>query len=210
MIQDVTTLIPIRLKCPRCGKVFLSSVLTSTGSIGIYSDLCQRFIGLNPLPYLIHTCPYCTFTGYRDEFARDSFIENRPLLGDQEFGCKKYEFLAARYVNENRNPYEIAKVYHTGMCCTRSSKNPVLRSRFLMLAFEWLLKAFKEGAVPEKEKPVALYLLGEFSRLMGKFDKAIEYYQSVASQKSAEDWLVDLAFKQMKYAKKGDRKLKEL
>ena len=160
------------------------------------------------MPYFIHTCPNCSFTGETGEFARAGKSGGEDLPTDQEFGCRKYGLLAERYASEGRNPYRVAQIYHMGACCARLSGKPDLERLFLEKALEWLLKAVREEAVPEEERAVALYLLGEFHRLMGDFDSALTYYEMAMRQESAEKWLVELATRQMEHAKRGDRELK--
>lgn len=162
------------------------------------------------MPYFIHTCPNCSYTGETGEFARAGERGEEGLPTDQGFGCRKYGLLAERYVSEGRDPYKVAQIYHMGVCCARLSGNTGLERLFLEKTLEWLLRAVREEAVPKKEAAVALYLLGELHRLIGDFESALRYYEMAVKQESAEKWLVELALRQMKHAKRGDREVKEL
>ena len=201
---------PVTLKCPRCGTTFRSAVLGSFGYSGAYSDLCRRFWGLNPLPYFIHTCPNCSYTGGTSEFATVSGEGEEGLPTDLEFGCRKYGLLAERYASEGKSSYEVARMYHMGACCARLSGKRDLELLFLDKALKWLLRAVEEEAVPKREEAVAFYLLGELHRLAGDFDSALKYYEMVPRQGSAEEWLVKLALRQMEHARRRDRELKML
>jgi uncharacterized protein (DUF2225 family) len=60
----------IILKCPCCNQSFETTVIYSYTIIlsRVSTDLYQRTGGLQPLPFLIHSCPHCYYTADRDGF----------------------------------------------------------------------------------------------------------------------------------------------
>ena len=199
---------PIILMCPKCNTTFLSRIVLSCGSQGVYSDLCPRYWGENPLPYFIHTCPNCYFTGTAEEFKEYlGRAEGLRLLRDG-LSCEKYVLLAKRYEIEERGAYCVGITYHKGSWCARLSGERLLEEECLAKAEELLEKALGDGLVPGDQLPITLYIIGEISRLRGKFTKALKYYDEAASRGTRK--LVALAAKQRKYAEKGDFQLKEV
>ena len=60
----MTTLQQIELQCPICETRFRSQAVVSTNSFGgKRTDFHERAAGTQPLPYLIHMCNRCGFSG---------------------------------------------------------------------------------------------------------------------------------------------------
>ena len=60
----MTTLQQIELQCPVCENRFRSQAVVSTNSFGgKRTDFHERAAGTQPLPYLVHTCNRCGYTG---------------------------------------------------------------------------------------------------------------------------------------------------
>ncbi len=197
---------PIILKCPKCNTTFFSRIVLSCGSQGVYSDLCPRYWGENPLPYFIHTCPNCYFTGTANEFKEYLDRAEGLNLPIDRLGCEKYVLLAKRYEEEGRGPYYVGVTYHKGSWCARLSGERLLEEECLAKAEEWLEKALKDGLVPRDKLPLTLYVLGEISRLRGEFEKALKYYDEAANKGTRE--LAGLASRQKELAERGDSSLK--
>jgi uncharacterized protein (DUF2225 family) len=65
----MTTLSPLSLTCPCCEQEFQTQTLGSTNSFGpLTTDLYKMAGGMDPLPYFVHTCNQCGFSGYEDDF----------------------------------------------------------------------------------------------------------------------------------------------
>jgi len=197
---------PIVLKCPKCNTTFLTRIVLSCGSHGIYSDLCPRYWGENPLPYFIHTCPNCYFTGTTDEFREYLGRAEGLNLPKDELSCEKYVLLAKRYEDEGRSPYQVGVTYHKGSWCARLSGERLLEEECLAMAGKWLKKAIEDGSIPGDQLPVILNILGEISRLRGRFEEALKYYDEAASRGTRE--LASLANRQREHAERGDAELK--
>ena len=66
----MTTLQQIELLCPVCENRFRSQAVVSTNSFGgKRTDFHERAAGTQPLPYLVHTCNRCGYTGAERDFA---------------------------------------------------------------------------------------------------------------------------------------------
>ena len=68
----MTTLQQIELQCPICETRFRSQTVVSTNSFGgKRTDFHERAAGTQPLPFLIHTCNRCGFSGSERDFTED-------------------------------------------------------------------------------------------------------------------------------------------
>src|SRR4026209_1400803 len=68
----MTTLQQIELQCPICETRFRSQAVVSTNSFGgKRTDCHERAAGTQPLPYLIHTCNRCGFSGSERDFTEE-------------------------------------------------------------------------------------------------------------------------------------------
>ena len=66
----MTTLQQIELRCPICDTRFRSQAVVSTNSFGgKRTDFHERAAGTQPLPYLIHTCVKCGYSGAERDFT---------------------------------------------------------------------------------------------------------------------------------------------
>src|SRR5687767_1832737 len=101
----MTTLREIELPCPICFYTFSSQAVLCTNLLGTRTDFHERTEGAQPLPYLIHTCSRCGYTGCEQDFAGDAVLA--PVVKDHVWdelapnlptgplsGSEKYEFAA--------------------------------------------------------------------------------------------------------------------
>ena len=66
----MTSLRPIDLVCPVCDSHFRSQSVVSTNSFGgKRTDFHERAAGAQPLPYLVHTCTACGYSGVERNFV---------------------------------------------------------------------------------------------------------------------------------------------
>ena len=106
----MTTLQQIDLRCPICDTRFRSQAVVSTNSFGgKRTDFHERAAGTQPLPYLIHMCARCGYSGSERDFSEEAEVS--PLLKEHVWnelapalatgavsGSEKYE--AAAKVSE--------------------------------------------------------------------------------------------------------------
>src|SRR5438874_850351 len=101
----VTRLQQIELQCPVCESRFRSEAVMETNARGgKRTDFHERAAGRQPLPYLVHTCRRCGYTGAERDFAdveltpmvrEHVWRELAPAVGKAELtGSEKYEAAA--------------------------------------------------------------------------------------------------------------------
>jgi uncharacterized protein len=102
----MTTLQQIELQCPVCETRFRSQAVVSTNSFGgKRTDFHERAAGTQPLPYLVHTCNRCGYTGAERDFTEEAEVtpvlrehvwsELAPVIGKTPIsGSEKYEAAA--------------------------------------------------------------------------------------------------------------------
>src|SRR5437867_6017541 len=73
--RRMTTFQHIDLQCPVCQTGFRSQAVVSTDSRGAKrTDFQTRVVGTQPLPYLIHTCSRCGYSGSADDFTNAAAV----------------------------------------------------------------------------------------------------------------------------------------
>ena len=71
----MTTLQQIDLQCPICENRFRSQAVVSTNSFGgKRTDFHERAAGTQPLPYLIHTCSRCGYSGSESDLTEEADV----------------------------------------------------------------------------------------------------------------------------------------
>jgi uncharacterized protein len=81
----MTTLRNFELTCPTCFNAFSSDAVRSTNALGgKATDIHERAAGTQPLPYSIHTCPNCGYTGGAHDFGDET--ELSPTIKDHVWG----------------------------------------------------------------------------------------------------------------------------
>ena len=102
----MTTFQQIELQCPVCESHFRSQTVVETnGRGGKRTDFHERAAGTQLLPYLVHTCQRCGFTGAERDFADGTEVtphlrehvwrELAPAIGSAPMtGSVKYEVAA--------------------------------------------------------------------------------------------------------------------
>src|SRR5688500_20236308 len=75
----MTTLRQIELACPICYNRFNSQAVISTNSFGgKRTDFHERAAGAQPLPFFIHTCSRCGYSGSERDFTEETDVS--PIL----------------------------------------------------------------------------------------------------------------------------------
>src|SRR5215470_6197174 len=78
----MTTLQQVELQCPICDTRFRSQSVVSTNSFGgKRTDFHERAAGTQPLPYLIHTCNRCGYSGADRDFTDEAEVS--PVLKER-------------------------------------------------------------------------------------------------------------------------------
>ena len=126
----MTTLQQIELHCPICESTFRSQAVVSTNSFGgKRTDFHERAAGTQPLPYLVHTCSRCGYSGSERDFSDEAEVtpmlrehiwnELTPRLPTEALsGSEKYELAAKIAEWQSMEPRHIADLLlRAAWCC---------------------------------------------------------------------------------------------
>src|SRR5438874_1961274 len=119
-VAIMTTLQQIELRCPICETSFRSQTVVSTNSFGgKRTDFHERAAGTQPLPFLIHMCNRCGFSGSERDFTEE--VEVSPVLKERVWnelapalntgsvsGSEKYEAAAKVAEWQGMEPRHVA------------------------------------------------------------------------------------------------------
>ena len=144
----MTTLQAIELRCPVCETAFRSQAVVSTNSFGgKRTDFHERAAGTQPLPYLIHTCARCGYSGSERDFTDET--EVTPILKEQVWnelaplaasgqmtGSEKYEAAAKVAEWQGLEPRHVADLLlRAAWCCV--DEGDVEAERFFRRKAAW-------------------------------------------------------------------------
>src|SRR5947208_3484318 len=136
----MTTLQQVELQCPICETRFRSQSVVSTNSFGgKRTDFHERAAGTQPLPYLIHTCNRCGYSGADRDFAEDAEVS--PVLKERVWselapgvgggtvaGAEKEEAGAGGAGGQGAEPRHVAVLLLRAACCFVNRKSTLLNS----------------------------------------------------------------------------------
>lgn len=197
----MTTVMPVKVKCPNCKAKFEVNVLMSIGVHGVTTELREMTRGFNPLPLMVHSCRTCGFSAPREEFkgkvdeavSEKIRLHIKPRLGNGDLSADtSWEFAALIAEWGNQDPLEVAEMYRNAAWCAKSGKR---ERRFRRSAAHWLERALEAG-VPNR--PVVLYLIGELYRRCGETGLANTWFDLAIQEADGpdEDRLKQLAIQQ--------------
>ena len=190
----MTVLQQIDLRCPVCENQFRSQAVVSTNSFGgKRTDFHERAAGTQPLPYLVHTCDQCGYSGSERDFGDEAEVS--PMLREQVWnqlapqisrglsGSEKYEAAARVAEWQGLEPRHVADLLlRAAWCCV--DEGDVEAERFFRRKAAW---AFEEAlaswdGVAAEERAVLTYLVGELWRRVGDQRQACEWFHRVADE----------------------------
>lgn len=215
-----------KVTCPICNKQF-SSMKAKLNACKVAKkdeDFCTHYVDLNPLYYDIFVCPFCGYSAAESSFVELTEIEVRLLKEAFSGRTVGRSFCIERGLNDAIAACKLA--IHTAE--QRKAKAGVLGALCLKLAWlyrfaddkqeevflNFALKNYLE-AFDNEELPIGnlneismLYLLGELSRRLGKFNDAIVWFgKAVASPERDENPKIEkLAREQWILAKEQHKK----
>lgn len=207
----MTTLQHIELCCPICDSYFKSQAVVSTNSFGgKRTDFHERAAGAQPLPYLIHMCGRCGYSGSERDFTEEADVspmlkehvwnELAPKLITGTVGSEKYE--AAAKVAEWQSMearYVADLLLRAAWCCVDEGDTEA--ERFFRRRTAWMFEralGSYDGVVLE-ERAVLTYLVGELWRRVGDMKAATAWFNLVAGEvvdSQTQQWVVDAARQQ--------------
>ena len=195
----MTSLQPIDLVCPVCDNHFRSQAVVSTNSFGgKRTDFHERAAGTQPLPYLVHTCTACGFSGVERSFVEGSDVSPQvrsqvltvltPRVAQHQLDTPSERYHAAAQVAEWRgdHPRHIADLLlRAAWCCVDDGDHEGERY-FRRAAVERFAEALElHDSVPRSERAVLTYLIGELWRRIGDMAQAESWFARV------EDEIID-------------------
>lgn len=208
----MTTLQQIELKCPVCDTRFRSQAVVSTNSFGgKRTDFHERAAGTQPLPYLVHMCAKCGYSGSERDFTEDSEVgatvkehvwnELTPMMSQGNVpGSEKYEFASKVAEWQSMEPRHIADLLlRAAWCCV--DEGDVEAERFFRRKAAWAFERSLESwdGVAREERAVLTYLVGELWRRVGETPRATEWFNKVPGEivdAAGQQWVLDAARQQ--------------
>lgn len=208
----MTKLRQIELCCPICLKEFSSRAVLFTNSFGgRRTDFHARAVGTQPLPYLIHTCSKCGYTGSERDFGEE--VDVSPMIkehvwdelapkvpGGPMTGSDKYEFAAKVAIWQGEGPQTIAELLlRAAWCCV--DEDDIEAERYFRREAAWMFEralACYDGVVRE-DRAELTYLVGELWRRVGDLRLARQWFQSVPREitsQHGQQWILDAARQQ--------------
>ncbi len=208
----MTTLHLIELTCPVCENAFRSQTVIATNAFGgKRTDFHERAAGMQPLPYFVHMCAMCGYAGVERDFGDDSdpserirdavWSELAPALKHElPSGSLKYEHAAKVADWQGSDPRYLADLYlRAAWCCVdeRDSEAERFFRRKAAWRFAEALASF--DSVPQEERAVLTYLVGELWRRVGDATLAQQWFDRVPEEITepvAQAWVVEAAVQQ--------------
>lgn len=208
----MTTLRQIELECPVCENRFHSQAVVATNAFGgKQTDFHERAAGTQPLPFLVHSCDRCGYSGAQDAFAPDAEVsawlrehvwnELAPAVGTQPMtGSEKYEMAAKVAIWQQAEPRRVADQLLRAAWCTMDEGDSEAERYFRRLAvreYEAALAAW--DGVDTTDRAVITYLVGELWRRIGDVARAREWFARVPAEVvdlARQQWIVDAARQQ--------------
>jgi uncharacterized protein (DUF2225 family) len=208
----MTELQNIVLDCPVCRRHFASpAVVSSDASGGRRTDFRECAEGTPPLPFFVHMCPCCGYTGAERDFAPE--LEVTPALRDRVWaeleplarrapvgGSEKYEAAAKVAEWQGLEPRHVADLLlRAAWCCV--DEGDVEAERFFRRKAAWAFEKALESwdGVAREERAVLTYLVGELWRRVGDATLSRDWFDRVQTEvvdQATQQWVMDAARQQ--------------
>ena len=210
--KEMELLYDRKIKCPVCEDTFLarSVKVSAPRMLKKDSDLFIRYSNINPYFYDVWICNICGYAAMKKDFPNiknyqiESIREKisprwrgriYPQVYDVDIAIERYKLSLLNYVamnskhsNKAMNCLKIAWMYRL----KGDEKN---ETEFLKQALEGLEYAYLEEGFPiyGMDRYTTMYLIGELSRRVGDFSKAMQWFSKVITTPSVSPKLKDLA-----------------
>ncbi|HWQ41221.1 MAG TPA: DUF2225 domain-containing protein [Desulfosporosinus sp.] len=197
-----------KLTCVFCGTRFTSLRVRSRFAIPyqIDSDFCPHYRAgnYNPHFYFVNVCPECGFA-FSEEFSDEFTKGTKEIIRVQiTENWTKRNFGEVRDIQQALESYKLAilagslkKEKNTvlaGLCLRlawlyRAEDNLEQEKRFLGLALNAYEEAFAHSDFTgtSMTELKILFMIGELSRRLGQYKKAITYFSKIIQHKNAKD-----------------------
>jgi len=208
----MTTFQQIELQCPVCESHFRSQTVVETnGRGGKRTDFHERAAGTQLLPYLVHTCQRCGFTGAERDFADGTEVtphlrehvwrELAPAIGSAPMtGSVKYEVAAKVAAWQALEPRHVGDLLLRASWCS-ADEGEHRGERFFRRKAAWAFEQALESwdGVEHEERAVLTYLVGELWRRVGDQKLARAWFDKVPDEildPATQQWVLDAARQQ--------------
>jgi len=188
----------------------------------ISTEFRPYLVGVKPLHFQVHTCPFCGLTGNIARFTGSmvlpveeglrAFLREHivPLLRQDlswmSFSGERYEFSAMIMEYENAEPQKIGLQYLKAAWCASDLFHKKER-QYRMRAADFFRKALPDGiggtddpdgniALPPEREALLKYMIGEQYRRVGHSAHAAEWYDHAQSLAGTDSLLAALAEQQ--------------
>jgi uncharacterized protein (DUF2225 family) len=207
----MTALRQIELCCPSCGCRFTSQVVVTTNALGgKQTDFHEFASGIQPLPYQIHMCHRCGYSGGERDFTEQ--VEISPLVREHvwnelsphvsEYVAASEKYAAAAKVAEwqNADPRCIGDLWlRAAWCCVEEGDTEAERyyRRYAAWSLERALADY--DCIALEERAIVTYLVGELWRRIGDIKQANAWFDRVEQEVadvSTQQWVIDAARRQ--------------
>ena len=208
----MSTLLRIALTCPVCSKSFESHTVPTPQKPGRKrTDFHEQPVGVQPLPYLVHTCSHCGYTGTERDFGGETRLnpmtairvcdELTPKVATGPIhGSDKYEFAAKVAEWQGAEPWEIGELLlRAAWCCV--DEDDIEAERYFRRMAAWAFEAAlaRWDGVERETRAVFTYLVGELWRRVGDTKAATEWFDRVPDEIVApvrQRWILEAARQQ--------------
>lgn len=200
-----------RFTCPTCHHEFETQVVKAVTHQGQDSDFFPHYLGVNPLPFFLISCPNCSYTAYPEDYPFDGTNSNKvseafikkilkmPITKKIPDDARKF-FLAAKiYEESKKNPHHIGNLYLRGSWCCRLKEDRKAEIELQQLAIKFFRDAVDKSTIRNPDNlPVVVYLIGELYRRLEDKKKAREWFGEVEDVVLDPDlyWILELTQKQ--------------
>jgi uncharacterized protein len=208
----MTRLQQIELHCPVCDSCFFSQTVVSASSFaGRHTDFHERAVGTPPLPFQVHSCVRCGYSGAERDFMEAEapsptvkarvWNELAPVLsGGGASGSEKYEAAAKIIGWQGGSARRVAdQLLRAAWCCV--DEGDVEAERFFrrLAASAFAAALATADDVAREERAVLTYLVGELWRRAGDTRAAAVWFDRVATEivdLATQQWVLDAARQQ--------------
>ncbi len=208
----MTTLRRIELRCPICDNCFESDAVVATNAFGgKRTDFHERASGRQPLAYLVHMCRTCGYSGLERDFADEAEVtiglkehvwkELAPIASSAAMtGSEKYEAAAKVAMWQGADQRHVADLWLRAAWCCVDECDVEAERYFRRLAAKWFESALAcFDGVPQAERAVLTYLVGELWRRIGDVKLAGDWFDRVIGEivdASTQQWVILVADQQ--------------
>ena len=202
----------IELCCPVCDNHFRSPIVENPAAPAAKrTDFHEQTSGMAALPYQVHMCARCGFSGAENDFSGDTELsagvidhvwsELAPvLMKSSGVPSEKYEAAAKVVEWSGGNPRHAGDLWlRAAWCCVDEGDVEAERyyRRIAARRFEAALVGFDD--VPREERAVVTYLTGELWRRIGDLRQARAWFDRVCDEvvdRSKQLWVIAVAKQQ--------------